>query len=635
MSNAGIFTLIASDGHADKLILATDLLNQRIKHIMCLRARSGYEDPTPTLVDIERTHILFVNAHYKPFAAIAFEYYKVNSVSGIPQFGSTVQFSIPQYGDFFSDMVVNATLSEVTASEGTIPEFPPYIGLDDQSTTATESVSATQDTVNGVYTKYKYSYVDFSGKVYDRVNDRVRNYVRYAEFPGVRLLRKVKFEVNANPLDEYQTNAMLFFQKFFIGPHKMAAWKRLVGQEIPLEGVSSYTSIAGTSNFPADLTNIEDVNGYTPVGIPVNAATTSRKLVQIVDGPQTPKEKQPELELWIPLLFWFNLDSRLAIPSVSIPYGQRFITLELESQNRLVFTAPGNLFLKLEVERQFSNGPDKGTAAAQAVERVEKYVTLTPVLANNSNVGEQQIKNMSLYINNLFTNTEIHDIYIKRIGFSLIRVHREQTVQLSTSHSETQLNMLKWPTETIFVGVQPTYNNSPANPNQYRDWHRFTLLQDNVIETISTSHSETVIDDTVPYNAVDPAHKTYVSHISTDRITYPTIVETVDNFRLLAHGIEMYKTFRPTFFSSYIPFIFGGTNVSAPDDPGAYMFNFCLYPGQYQPSGHINLSRAREFYIDVNSKYISPSSTATLIVVARAINFLLISDGSAVLRYST
>ena len=38
---------------------------------MCMRARQNPGgDPTPTLVDIERTHILFVNAHFKPFAAI-------------------------------------------------------------------------------------------------------------------------------------------------------------------------------------------------------------------------------------------------------------------------------------------------------------------------------------------------------------------------------------------------------------------------------------------------------------------------------------------------------------------------------------------------------------------------------------
>ena len=66
---------------------------------MCMRAKQGFPDPTPTLVDIERTHILFVNAHFKPFAAIGYEYNKTRANTGVAQFGpASVQFSIPQFG---------------------------------------------------------------------------------------------------------------------------------------------------------------------------------------------------------------------------------------------------------------------------------------------------------------------------------------------------------------------------------------------------------------------------------------------------------------------------------------------------------------------------------------------------------
>ena len=97
MSAGGVFKLIANDGKADRMIMATKLLNQRIKDIMCMRASSGsLLDPTPTLVDIEKTHILFVNAHFKPFAAIGYEYNKVQNSAGSPQFDNTITFSIPR-----------------------------------------------------------------------------------------------------------------------------------------------------------------------------------------------------------------------------------------------------------------------------------------------------------------------------------------------------------------------------------------------------------------------------------------------------------------------------------------------------------------------------------------------------------
>jgi hypothetical protein len=51
--------------------MATKLLNQRIKDVMCARRRAGKADITPTLVDLERTHILYVNAHFKPYNWLA------------------------------------------------------------------------------------------------------------------------------------------------------------------------------------------------------------------------------------------------------------------------------------------------------------------------------------------------------------------------------------------------------------------------------------------------------------------------------------------------------------------------------------------------------------------------------------
>src|SRR5579872_6962692 len=99
MATGAIFNIIANDGKADRMIMASDLLKMRIRNIMCDKARQGAADPSPSLFDIEKTHILFVNAHYKPFAAIGYEYQKIKG-TGSAGFGQTQQFSIPQFGDF-------------------------------------------------------------------------------------------------------------------------------------------------------------------------------------------------------------------------------------------------------------------------------------------------------------------------------------------------------------------------------------------------------------------------------------------------------------------------------------------------------------------------------------------------------
>jgi len=424
MSAGGIFKIIANDGKADKMIMATELLNQRIKDIMCMRAKQGFPDPTPTLVDIERTHILFVNAHFKPFAALGYEYNKVRTGNGTAQFGGSVQFSIPQFGDFFSDMVVNVSLGSVGTTVGTVPPVPTsvvgsdtfWLGTDDVETSTASLppanlcgiVSGTSNPTSGVYTKYIQRYTDLSGNSL-QVGSPAYNFVRYAEFPGQRLFKKVKFEVNGNPLDEYTAEAIMYYQKFRIGPHKLTGWKRLVGQEVPVDAYTDLLSVASASNYPAPITDLENLDGQGVPAAPTTAAVSARKLVQVVNGPQTPQLVQPELDLWIPLIFWFNIDQRLAIPSVAIPYGQRFITIDIEQQQNMVFLAPGNLFLELTVEQQSSTSGTKGLNTAAGVYGVERWTTKTPVLASNSTVSAAQaITNMELYINNIFLNPEIN-----------------------------------------------------------------------------------------------------------------------------------------------------------------------------------------------------------------------------------
>ena len=93
MSSGGIYTLISNDGKQDNILMATTLLQQRLAEITAERKAANRSDPTPTLLDIERTHVLFMNAHFKPFAAIGFEYNKVTVAS--PTLGTELIFSIP------------------------------------------------------------------------------------------------------------------------------------------------------------------------------------------------------------------------------------------------------------------------------------------------------------------------------------------------------------------------------------------------------------------------------------------------------------------------------------------------------------------------------------------------------------
>lgn len=623
MATGGIFQLITNDGKQDRMLMATQLLDQRLQDARAKRCSEG-KDPTPTLYDIERTHILFTNAHFKPFAAIGYEYNKVTAQSGTLQLGNTITFSIPQFGDFFNDMIVHATITQPTLAASTLS----------------------------------------AGN---------QNLMRWCAYPGERLLESVKFEVNGNPLDEYTSYATNFYREFGVQPNKEVGWARCVGQEEPEEG---YLEQPTWENNAVARSSVKH-----------------RMCVQTKSGNQTPTgQKTEDLELFIPLLFWMNKDPRLSIPSVAIPYGQRFITLKLCEQWKLVGEVP--------------RGTQKWTAAD---------------IEAGGQLGTATCK-LELYINNIFVNPEVHNIFIQRIGFTLIRVHRRQTATTEGSAGqEVLLQQLKWPIEALYVGVRMSAYNSPDQvvAKEHLDkWHKFCHIstvdrdtqgwRSRKTSTTTGATVQSVITDatgtltiaataatdqstltagtagqlsdlkvgdvlaftnangnftgTVAVNTgtvvtfeelgqtafnnntihvggtaatTSVSLTTYVSAEAKSKVAVcrPTMTEVT----IKAHGIPIYNKFPAKFYNAYIPYNYGGPNIRTPSDPGALLITFCLYPGTYQPSGHINVSRAREFYIEfsTNPDFVKTTDPGTLIVVASAINFLLISDGSAVLRYST
>lgn len=865
MATGGIFQLITNDGKQDRMLMASALLASRIATARNNRKCAGQSDCTPTLYDIERTHILFTSAHFKPFAAIGYEYNKVTPTAGTVSLNENstqnVTFSIPQFGDFFCDMVVHVTIEQPTI------EYPAGVAESQQ------------------------------------------NLFRWCHYPGERLLKRVKFEVNGNPLDEYTSDAVNFHREFLVQPNKEVGWARCMGQEELEEGW-------------VEQPNWEN-NGTSSSDIKYRTKTYTSSGLQTPTGPKVNDfnndNKTDKVELFIPLLFWCNKDPRLAVPSVAIPYGQRFITLELAPWRELVGVVP------------------RGHSDADMVNVLKNPDPYGKLVANDI------LKNIELYINNIFVNPEVHNIFIKRIGFTLIRVHRQQNNDDNDgSQDKSQLlQNLKWPIEAIFVGMRiKSYSN--GSPDQIRNnldkWHKFhkvvcekrttqgwcsgrikqeysydnafsafvvpgytgdvsttapfsisnftnftgihqiqfgdmtnksgltdsskrvplrlyfeslpefkTFTTGDATETevinynlmeeilpklfkvndiltftalvpntttkvnyklkaarIVTSVWETTtvyktVDDTNPVETIESEklwlnlNKGYVEFFQTDmdlngnditplysrvqysstgsskwyetgdanlafkentvtpaetpqwpstdtndslhQVWYPNqpdtttyhkrisglnitdsqaalldlsggiegndgnpsndLIErlqylgwayndisrlgapnatqlyfnmgnlnmenisvwyceessvescvelcrpTLEYITIKAHGIPIYNHFPSKFYNAYIPYNYGGHNIRVPKDCGAMMITFCLYPGTYQPSGHINVSRAREFYIDyrttgwIGNDPSNNKDPGTLVVVASAINFLLISDGSAVLRYST
>jgi len=262
---------------------------------------------------------------------------------------------------------------------------------------------------------------------------------------------------------------------------------------------------------------------------------------RICNGPQTLKSVHEEVELWIPILLWFK-DIRQALPTISIPYGQTNLDIKLSSVAKIAAAADyggGGAF----------TGPD--------------------------------IVECDLFVNHIFVNPEVYDIYLKRIGVNLIRVHRRHTQELSLTTENVLLSELKWATESLFVCVRPKENEESID-----FWHECSVLEKKEIPT------PVIIDQ---------------NQLAFNQCLYNDMSPSVDTFTLTAHNIVLYSETAVSFFNSYIPYRYGEL-LSTPEDPGSFMINFNFYPGRFQPSGHINISRSRELYLRYTSSFINQNN---------------------------
>jgi hypothetical protein len=390
--------------------------------------------------------------------------------------------------------------------------------------------------------------------------------IRACDYPGLRLLQNVSLSVNSNDLDTYDSEISVFTNQFMVPPHKRDAFDRCVGQE-------AKHLVPQTSWGMVSMNSITDTT----------ATVLPRMWGTFTNGAQTPRNAlvaaSSSIEMFIPLNL-FHSDIRLALPAVCLPSNQRYFRLVLASTQQMFGFAP--------------------SAATMAT-------TNHPA----ANMQGAVISTLELFINNIFVHDEVHEIFIDRVGFNLIRIHKAQDFNLSVASDQPQLSQFKFPTETIFIGVRPVTNTGSAAANTedvfLTRWCKYSGQTDSAV--VANASSASLI------------------------FRVPSYTRTVDTIGLISQGVDLYKDFPTGLFDSYIPFNYGGVNICAPKaGDGALMATFAFYPGTYQPSGYINISRSQQFYWKYTSTYISSGSASVRSV---ALNFLVITNGNAYLRYLT
>ena len=391
-------------------------------------------------------------------------------------------------------------------------------------------------------------------------------YLRYCALPGVRMFQKVELRSEHVLIDDYTPDDVIARSKFFVGADQRTGWERCHGQQELREAVF----------FGADA-------GYTGT-------------IMYRNGPQTPKVYHEGFDLCVPLDFWFCRSAAHALLNDLIPNTQRTITCELAPLADIV------------------------AAFVPDVNNETRDVCPPPALAGLKRVDlpfSRLAVEVELYVNSLYVNPEIHDIFASRIGFSLARVHRRQLNQLWTSRDSFLLDQLKYPAEYLLTGVRSRVLR--------RDFDRWWLMG-----AVPAATKKII----APSLTLGAGNYVFAGREALDVTALDNMVESIG---VTAHGIEIFPQLPAVFYSAYMPLRYTeNTMVVSPSDPAAFLVNFCLYPGNFAPSGYYNLSAGREMYINYQLKpeVFIAGGDAEMVISMSALNFLIRRGDKLELKYA-
>lgn len=359
------------------------------------------------------------------------------------------------------------------------------------------------------------------------------NKVRYCDFLGHRLLSTVSLTSWGRQVDSYTTEDYNFYYQYKVPHDKKKSWKRCVGQEIPKKGYMTH-----------DPANQE-----------------YREYRKVLNGNQTLKRRHETVEMFIPLLFWFN-DPKFAVPNKLIPIENMKIEVNFASKNEIASCA------------NYAN---------------DEALFTTPV-----------IEECILYVNHLFMDETIMHIYLNKLGTSLIYTHSSNEIILNQPYGNISLNYISAPVTEILIVFRPIENLE--GPNNSVNWH------------LNKKLTEQHIEIPVIY------YTTGTQLMGVNNVIYNEEEDVVSTLSLHSESVTLYNKISAKFFSSYIPFQYG--KIVSPSDDGSYHMNFSFAPDTYQPSTYLNVDQSKELLLHYESDVINSSNVVKAIICARTINFI-------------
>jgi hypothetical protein len=325
-------------------------------------------------------------------------------------------------------------------------------------------------------------------------------------------------------------------------------WKQMIGQEIPIVG--QLISEPKYSNL--------------------------RQYIWIGDGPQTLKTVHDEVELWIPMIFWFNTDVTKALPLIKLLGANLKVNFKFNTSNKLYACA------------------DYGGGGA----------------FTHPNISE-----MELYVNYMETIDEIKNLLSSRSlltypvrGYDL----HITTLDKSTDkfQGSTKFTKIRGSIESLYIGFRPIENEtnlvSWCQQGKYIPaFYKMPVVKDNpVLNTLTTTSA-----------------------------IYYKFSSIINSLQFLVNDVEIYSKTDDSFYNKYMMYKSQNDSYESPVDMFGWNYiDFSLatrdnkqFSNQF---GYINFSKNREFRIEYDSSFITNNTQAYLTIISRSVKWFVIKNNT-------
>lgn len=291
----------------------------------------------------------------------------------------------------------------------------------------------------------------------------------------------------------------------------------------------------------------------------------------------------PETVISVPLCFWFNNNSGLALPLVAIQYMPITIEIELKSLKDLYLITD-------EGGTNYYKPNDMNTD-----EGIQTFLKDTPMISGGEIDNKLLFFNIDAYmdINYIFLDNQERNKFANNSHTYLI----DQVYRTSTLGHNNYVNLdlvIQHPVkELIWVGKR-------SDSSSRNDWNNYTNWIYEDIPPYSEKYSssfnyktDTSIKDfpSVIDNNILESHQEHMDF----KYLQKNIIKTTD---FLLNGMFRFRDKTNKYFNQIQNYQHYKKNIKS----GIQVYSFCLNPEKYQPSGSCNMSRVNKISIrfDIN-----------------------------------